>query len=143
NSANQAAASQNYAFNQGSHADNTTVAVAQQNSAAGSAYNNTAATQQTAASGQSAQSAGSNLSASTAANQNFASQTANTNSLQSSAAQQFSNAMVFNNLSYLNAQQFVLQVNATTTQQNNMLQLFQGWNNQISNWANFPISGCF
>jgi hypothetical protein len=55
------------------------------------------------------------------------------------------NALVWNNLSQFNANQFVLQANLTTSQINQVLQFFQGVNsNTVSQAAAFPIAtpGC-
>jgi hypothetical protein len=72
---------------------------------------------------------------------NLAQQRAINQSVQSSASNQQSSTQVFNNLSFLNSQNMVLSVTFTAQQAQNLLNIFNGsQNNAISNFAQFPIA---
>jgi hypothetical protein len=59
---------------------------------------------------------------------------------QSTLTNTYSNALVSQNLSYLQANQLLLQTNLTTNQVNSLFQIFTGnQSNSVSNAASFPV----
>jgi hypothetical protein len=62
------------------------------------------------------------------------------NTTQGASSTQTNKAMVFNDLSTFNSHNLMVTVNLTASQAQTVIQLFQGSNNTLDNFASFPIA---
>lgn len=135
----QGLAVQHSSFDNHAHTDNSSTDTADLSSSQGSEFSQTLSHNLDSSSGTSSKASGSSASDLNTSSSNQADQSASSKSLQSSSNSSSATTQVINDLDQFNSSSFILVVNMTATQANNVLQLFQGSNGVVTGNQSFPV----